>query len=83
MPLGPDTWRVVVGRTEVAGGVPEAQKVALSTAEQHCAAMGRRFVPVATEGERMFQVDFQCLAPGQAVQPHLQPSANVRVKVER
>jgi hypothetical protein len=87
MPLGPDTYRMQVGRAPILGGGMEAQKAALSQAQEYCTAQRRNFVVVAQRWERetRFEVDFQCLKAGDPdlVRPNLQPVPNVVIEDRR
>ena len=66
MPLGPDTYRMQVGRAGIMGGGMEAQKVALSEAQQYCNSQKREFVLNAQrwQNPNRFEIDFRCLKTG-------------------
>jgi predicted naringenin-chalcone synthase len=64
LPLGPDTYRIQVARAPILGGGMEAQKAALTQAQEYCAAQQKEFVTIATDQPRdtRFEVDFRCCA---------------------
>jgi hypothetical protein len=75
LPAGPDTYTVTEHVAPVRGGGSEAERVALTEANQFCVQQGRVFVPVTmgavpstidvtiTNG---YAVTFRCLPPSEA-----------------
>jgi hypothetical protein len=71
LPAGPDTYTLTERFSVYAGGGTEAQRVAMTKANDFCAEKGRAFVPnmmheagIATEyGNTGYTVTFRCLLP--------------------
>ena len=72
LPAGPDTYTVSEKFAPVRGGGEEAQRVALTEANEFCAKQGRQFVPAMMGqsgalanpyGPTGYTVTFKCLLP--------------------
>jgi hypothetical protein len=65
LPAGPETYTLSEKFAPVRGGSDEAQRVALTKANDYCAAQGRQFVPstMGQGGPNGYTVTFRCLAP--------------------
>jgi hypothetical protein len=73
MKMGPDTFLVSVHAAPVRGGIPGAQSLAISEANQKCESMGREVKVTNTSARRSghlpggtAEVIFQCLEKGDA-----------------
>jgi hypothetical protein len=70
LPAGPDTYTLTEHRAPVLGGASEAQKSALTEANNFCTEKGRVFVPAMMQpgghnpyGQTEYGVTFRCLRP--------------------
>jgi hypothetical protein len=51
LPAGPDTYTVTEHRAPVLGGAAEAQRVAMTEANDYCAQSGKEFFPLNMAGQ--------------------------------
>jgi hypothetical protein len=65
LPAGPETYTLSERFAPVRGGSDEAQRVALTKANDYCATQGRQFVPstMGQSGPNGYTVTFRCLTP--------------------
>lgn len=72
LPAGPDTYTLSERFAPVRGGGDEAERVALTKANEYCAQQGRQFVPAmmgasgvpaGVYGQTGYSVTFKCLQP--------------------
>jgi len=77
LPAGPDTYTVTKHRAPVLGGAKEAQRVAMTEANDYCVQSGRKFFPLnmaeqaaVPAGGPGYSVTFRCLeADGRQERP--------------
>lgn len=91
LPAGPDTYTLSEKFAPVRGGGDEAQRVALTEANEFCAKQGRQFVPAMMGqsgaltnpyGPTGYTVTFKCLLPNDPAiaKYQIQPAPNVIVE---
>ena len=91
LPAGPDTYTISEKFAPVRGGGNEAERDALTKANEFCAQQGRQFVPsmmgdaahtVGPYGPTGYTVTFRCLLPNDPAIAayHLQQAPNVIVE---
>jgi hypothetical protein len=94
LPAGPDTYTVTEKFAPVRGGSTEAERVALTVANDFCAQKGRQFVPSTMSqagnpygpgnpnGPTGYTVTFRCLLSNDpaVAQYHLQQAPNVIIE---
>ncbi len=89
LPAGPDTYTVTENFAPVRGGSTEAERVALTEANDFCSQRGRQFVPTTMgqggsliNGPTSYTVTFRCLLPSDpaVAQFHLQQAPNTIVE---
>jgi hypothetical protein len=91
LPAGPDTYTLSEKFAPIRGGGDEAERVALTKANDYCAQQGRQFVPAMMGqagdlknpwGPTGYTVTFRCLLPNDpaVAKFHLQPAPNVVIE---
>lgn len=91
LPAGPDTYTISEKFAPIRGGGTEAERVALTKANDFCAQQGRKFVPtmmgerggaINPYGPTGYTVTFRCLSPSDpaVAQYQLQQAPNVIVE---
>jgi hypothetical protein len=90
LPLGPDTYRVSASRHNMSGGSPAAQSDALTSAQAHCAGLGKEMLVTNTSSsfERphySFTATFRCLKQGDPalVRPSYEQAPDVVIQDRR
>jgi hypothetical protein len=91
LPAGPDTYTISEKFAPVRGGGDEAERDALTKANQFCSQQGRQFVPINMgqsgnlnniNGPTGYTVTFKCLSPNDPALAnfHLQQAPNVIIE---
>jgi hypothetical protein len=90
LPAGPDTYTITEKFAPIRGGGDEAERDALTKANDYCSQQGRQFVPstmgqaapVGQYGPTGYSVTFKCLLPNDPAiaKYQLQPAPNVIVE---
>ena len=86
LPAGPDTYTISEKFAGVRGGSDEAERDALTKANDFCVQKGRQFVPAtmgqAGAGPNGYTVTFRCLLPTDpaVAQYHIQQAPNVIIE---
>ena len=92
MPMGPDTYTTSAAAAPARGGSSEARRLALSEANQHCAALSKEIlvldVSTATtniHGAGSAEVTFRCLSPGdpELVRPDIRRTPDTVIEDRR
>lgn len=89
LPAGPDTYTVTEHRAPILGGASEAERVAMTEANDYCEHDGKKFFPlnmaeqpVVPAGGPGYSVTFRCLGPHDAElkRPIFQPAPNIVIE---
>jgi hypothetical protein len=89
LPAGPDTYTVTEHRAPVLGGASEAQRAAMTEANDYCSQDGKKFFPLnmaqqptVPAGGPGYSVTFRCLEPDDAElkRPNFQPTPNIVIE---
>jgi hypothetical protein len=89
LPAGPDTYTVAEHRAPILGGASEAQRVALTEANDYCEQQGRKFFPLhmaeqptVQAGGPGYSVTFRCLDPAdkELKRPTFQTDPNIVIE---
>ena len=90
LPAGPDTYTITEKFAPVRGGAVEAQRDAVTKANEYCVQLGRQYVPSMMgqdpidnpNGATGYTTTFRCLLPNDPAiaKYQLQPSPNIIVE---
>jgi hypothetical protein len=64
--VGPDTYTIMTAAGTLAGGVPEARKIALIQANEYCDQHGTEILVISVSKDTVTnaEITFRCLAKG-------------------